>query len=148
MDNRVLRSTSPSRPCVQRRRVQPILAVRVGGVDIPDKKRIRFSLQYLYGIGRTTANMVLHDSAVANKKTADLSEEELQKLRDSVDKYTIEGDLRRFKTTNIKRLKEIGCYRGRRHIASLPVNGQRTKTNARTRKGKRRTVAGKKIARK
>merc|ERR1712216_889373 len=81
-----------------------------------------------------------------NKRTFELSESELQKLRDEVDKYTTEGDLRRFNALNIKRLKEIGCYRGRRHISGLPVNGQRTKTNARTRKGKRKTVAGKKIA--
>lgn len=83
-----------------------------------------------------------------NKRTFELSEEELQVLRAEVDKYMTEGDLRRFNALNIKRLKEIGSYRGRRHIAGLPVNGQRTKTNARTRKGKRKTVAGKKIAKK
>merc|ERR1712224_694349 len=121
---------------------------RVGGVDIPNNKRIEFSLQYIYGVGRTTAKKILLDSGVDDKRTVDLKEAELQKLRDEVDKYTTEGDLRRFDALNLKRLKDIACFRGRRHIMSLPLNGQRTKTNARTRKGKRKTVAGKKIARK
>merc|ERR1711964_511508 len=119
-----------------------------GGVNVPNKKMIEFSLQYIYGIGHTTAKKILADTGVVNKRTLELSEEELQKLRDEVDKYTTEGDLRRFNTLNIKRLKEIGCYRGRRHISGLPVNGQRTKTNARTRKGKRKTVGGKKGSKK
>lgn len=117
-------------------------------MDIPDKKRIEFSLQYIYGVARTTAKKILLNSGVENKRTFDLSEEELRKLRDEVDKFTTEGDLRRFDALNIKRLKDISCYRGRRHIMVLPSNGQRTKTNARTRKGKRKTVAGKKLAKK
>merc|ERR1711924_391617 len=125
-----------------------VFAGRVGGVDIPQKKRIEFSLQYVYGIGHTTAKKILANTKVENKRTFELSEEELLKLRDEVDKYTTEGDLRRFDAYNIKRLKEIGCYRGRRHISGLPMNGQRTKTNARTRKGKRKTVGGQKIAKK
>merc|ERR1712224_796185 len=121
-------------------------ASRVGGVEIPNSKRIQFSLRYIYGIGHTTAKKIFNSTRVDNKRTHEISEEELQKLRDEVDKLTIEGDLRRFNSLNIKRLKEIGSYRGRRHISGLPLNGQRTKTNARTRKGKRKTVAGKKIA--
>merc|ERR1712227_988320 len=107
---------------------------RVGGVDIPESKLIEFSLQYVYGVGRNTAKQILIASGVNNKRTYELDENELQK--------------RRFYAINIKRLKDIGSYRGRRHIAGLPVHGQRTKTNARTRKGKRKTVAGKKIAKK
>merc|ERR1719482_347231 len=121
---------------------------RVGGVDIPNNKKIEFSLQTIYGVGRTTARKILLDSGVEGKRTFDLKEEELQKLRNEVDKYTTEGDLRRFDALNLKRLKDIACYRGRRHIMALPLNGQRTKTNARTRKGKRKTVAGKKLAKK
>merc|ERR1719217_970671 len=85
---------------------------RVGGVDIPNNKKIEFSLQYIYGIGRTTAKKILFDSGVNDKRTFDLKEEELQKLRDEVDKYTTEGDLRRFDSLNVKRLKDISCYRG------------------------------------
>merc|ERR1719235_2524984 len=125
-----------------------ICFARVGGVDIPNNKKIQYSLQYIYGIGRISAKKILIDSGVENKRTIDLKEEELQKLRDGIDKYTTEGDLQRFNALSIKRLKDISCYRGRRHIMALPLNGQRTKTNARTRKGKRKTVAGKKIARK
>merc|ERR1712167_280947 len=121
---------------------------RVGGIDIPNNKLIEFSIQYVYGVGRATAKKILFNSKVENKRTFDLNETELQRLRDEVDKYMTEGDLRRFRALNIKRLKEIGCYRGKRHILGLPVNGQRTKTNARTLKGKRKTVAGKKLARK
>jgi small subunit ribosomal protein S13 len=91
---------------------------------------------------------VILNCGVENKRTFELSEEELRKLRGEVDCLTTEGDLRRFNALNIKRLKEISSYRGRRHVMSLPLNGQRTKTNARTRKGKRKTVAGKKIAKK
>jgi small subunit ribosomal protein S13 len=130
------------------RRKSVVTNARVGGVDIPNNKLIEFSLQYVYGVGRTTAKKILLNSTVENKRTKDLNEPELQRLRDEVDNYMTEGDLRRIRTLNVKRLKEIGCYRGKRHILGLPVNGQRTKTNARTLKGKRKTVAGKKIARK
>merc|ERR1719359_1025416 len=125
-----------------------ISKARVGGIDIPSNKLIEFSLQYIYGIGRTKAKEILYNSKVENKRTYDLEEKELQRLRDEVDNYMTEGDLRRLRSLNIKRLKEIGCYRGKRHILGLPLNGQRTKTNARTLKGKRKTVAGKKLARK
>merc|ERR1719213_669608 len=120
-----------------------MLCARVKGVDIPNNKPIFNSLQYVYGVGKTTAERILTDSGVENKRTFELDESELQKIREQVEEYTTEGDLRRFNALNIKRLKEIGSYRGRRHISGLPVNGQRTKTNARTRKGKRKTVAGK-----
>lgn len=129
---------------VGRRVPLKISAVRVGGVEIPNAKRVEYSLQYIFGIGPTTAKAIMSDTGIDNKRTRDLSEEELTTLRDEVDKYTTEGDLRRFNALNIKRLKEIGCYRGRRHTMGLPVRGQRTKTNARTRKGKAKTVAGKK----
>merc|ERR1719235_1219155 len=125
-----------------------ISRARVGGIDIPSNKLIEFSLQYIYGIGRTKAKEILFKSKVENKRTYDLEEKELQRLRDEVDNHMTEGDLRRLRSLNIKRLKEIGCYRGKRHILGLPLNGQRTKTNARTLKGKRKTVAGKKLARK
>merc|ERR1712217_19384 len=118
---------------------------RIGGVEIPNKKNIESSLQYIYGIGKTTAKIILTNTALENKRVFALSEEELTKLRDEVDNFITEGDLRRFNERNIKRLKEIACYRGRRHISRLPVNGQRTKTNARTCKGKRKTIVGKKI---
>merc|ERR1719382_255646 len=110
---------------------------RIGGVEIPNKKTIESSLQYIYGIGKTTAKKILINTELENKRVFALSEE---------DNFIIEGDLRRFNEQNIRRLKEIACYRGRRHISRLPVNGQRTKTNARTCKGKRKTVAGKKTA--
>jgi small subunit ribosomal protein S13 len=118
----------------------------VGGVEIPNQKRIEFSLQYIYGIGHTTAKAILGETGIENKRTRELSEEELTQLREEVDKYQTEGDLRRFNNLNIKRLKEISCYRGRRHIAGLPVRGQSSKTNARTRKGKAKPIAGKKRA--
>ncbi|CAL5227642.1 g10648 [Coccomyxa viridis] len=121
-----------------------IQAARVGGVEIPNAKRIEFSLRYVYGIGHTTAKAILADTGIENKRTRELSEDELTQLRDEVEKYTIEGDLRRFNALNIKRLKEIQCYRGKRHIAQLPVRGQTTKNNARTRKGKPVAIAGKK----
>lgn len=116
----------------------------MNNVEIPNGKRIEISLQYIYGIGQTSAQAILRDTGVENKKTYELNEEEINKLREEVGKYTTEADLRRVVAQNIKRLKDIGCYRGRRHIAGLPVRGQRTKTNARTRKGKPKTVAGKK----
>ncbi|GAB4815064.1 hypothetical protein N2152v2_002110 [Parachlorella kessleri] len=163
-----------------------IECARVGGVEIPNQKFVEFSLQYIYGIGHTTAKAIVASTGIQNKRVKELSdevahidalqgienkrvkelfessfpqgienkrvkelsEEELTTLREEVDKYTTEGDLRRFNSLNIKRLKEIGCYRGRRHINNLPVRGQRTKNNSRTRKGKAKPIAGKKIGRK
>ncbi|KFM22766.1 30S ribosomal protein S13, chloroplastic [Auxenochlorella protothecoides] len=129
-------------------RREVIRAARIAGVEVPNQKYIEYSLQYVYGIGHTTAKAILA-STVPNKRTRELTEEELTILRDEVEKYMTEGDLRRFNALNIKRLKDIGCYRGRRHIAGLPVRGQRTRTNARTRKGKRAgPITGKKVAKK
>ncbi|KAK9842549.1 hypothetical protein WJX81_005528 [Elliptochloris bilobata] len=136
--------TARSRQAAAQRAPLRIWAARVGGVEIPNKKMIEFSLQYVYGIGHTTAKAILAETGIENKRTYDLSEEELTSLRDEVEKYSIEGDLRRFNALNIKRLKDIQCYRGRRHMMNLPCHGQRTKTNARTRKGKARTVPNKK----
>jgi small subunit ribosomal protein S13 len=119
---------------------------RIAGIDLPRDKRVEISLTYIYGIGRRTANQVLESTGV-NKDTRvrDLTEDEVNKLREYIDKnIKVEGDLRREIALNIKRLIEIGSYRGIRHRRGLPVRGQRTKTNARTRKGPRRTVAGKK----
>uniref|UniRef100_A0A2P2K5D0 30S ribosomal protein S13ic-like n=1 Tax=Rhizophora mucronata TaxID=61149 RepID=A0A2P2K5D0_RHIMU len=124
-----------------------IQCVRVGGVEIPNNKRVEFSLQYIHGIGRSRARKVLSDISMENKITKDLSEEELVTLREEVSKYMIEGDLRRFNALNIRRLKEIQCYRGIRHIQGLPCRGQRTKNNCRTLKGKRVAIPGKKKAR-
>jgi small subunit ribosomal protein S13 len=119
---------------------------RIAGIDLPRDKRIEIGLTYIFGIGRATANKILAATGI-NKDTRvrDLTEDEVNKLRDYIDKnIKVEGDLRREIALNIKRLIEIGCYRGIRHRRGLPVRGQRTKTNARTRKGPRRTVAGKK----
>uniref|UniRef100_A0A7N0TLJ7 30S ribosomal protein S13, chloroplastic n=1 Tax=Kalanchoe fedtschenkoi TaxID=63787 RepID=A0A7N0TLJ7_KALFE len=121
-----------------------IRCARVGGVEIPSNKRIEFSLQYVHGIGRTRARQILGDLGMENKITKELSEEELITIREEVSKYMIEGDLRRFNALNIRRLKEIQCYRGIRHIQGLPCRGQRTKNNCRTLKGKRVAIAGKK----
>ncbi|WOG83775.1 hypothetical protein DCAR_0102953 [Daucus carota subsp. sativus] len=121
-----------------------IRCARVGGVEIPNAKRVQYSLQYIHGIGRTRALQILNDLKMENKITKDLSEEELITLRDEVSKYMIEGDLRRFNALNIRRLKEIQCYRGIRHIQGLPCRGQRTKNNCRTLKGKKIAIAGKK----
>lgn len=147
----------------------------MGGVEIPNNKRIEYSLQYIHGVGRTTAKQILVDLGVQNKVTKELSEEELSVLRDEVSKYMIEGELvrsvlarslawlvvcddlfdammavvvvqRRFNALAIRRLKEIQCYRGMRHIQGLPCRGQRTKNNCRTLKGKRVAIAGKKKA--
>lgn len=118
--------------------------LRVNNVEIPNSKRVEISLQYIYGIGSTTAKEILVNTGVENKRCYELNEEEINKIREEVGKYTTEADLRRIVAQNIKRLKDIGCYRGRRHIMGLPTRGQRTKTNARTRKGKPKTVAGKK----
>ena len=122
---------------------------RISGVNIPLNKRVEVGLTYIYGIGRTTSNELLAKVGVEpDRKVRDLTEEEVVKLRDLIDnEVTVEGDLRRERSQNIKRLQEIGCYRGLRHRRGLPVRGQNTKTNARTRKGpKRMQVAGKKKA--
>lgn len=119
---------------------------RIFGVDIPNDKRVIISLTYIYGIGKTTAKKILEESKIdENKRVKDLSEDELALIRKAASKYTIEGDLRREIAMDIKRLMEIGSYKGIRHRRGLPVRGQRTKTNARTRKGPRKTVANKKI---
>ena len=118
---------------------------RIAGIDIPRDKRVVVSLTYVYGIGRTTAEEILATCGIDESiRVKDLSEEQVNAIRQEVDKIKVEGDLRREVNLNIKRLMEIGCYRGTRHRKGLPVRGQRTKTNARTRKGPRRTVAGKK----
>ncbi|MBO6148496.1 MAG: 30S ribosomal protein S13 [Lachnospiraceae bacterium] len=119
---------------------------RIAGVDLPREKRVEIGLTYIYGIGRTSSNRILKEAGVnPDTRVRDLTEEEVAKLRDVIEKtQTIEGDLRRQVAMDIKRLTEIGCYRGIRHRKSLPVRGQKTKTNARTRKGPRRTVANKK----
>ena len=118
---------------------------RIAGVDIPRDKRIVVSLTYIYGIGRSTSEKVLAEAGVSHDtRVRDLTEDELNKIRDLIDKLKVEGDLRREVSLNIKRLMEIGCYRGLRHRRGLPVRGQNTKNNARTRKGPRKTVANKK----
>ena len=119
---------------------------RIAGVDLPRDKRVEIGLTYIYGIGRPTSNMILEKTGInPDTRIRDLSDEEVQKLRDEIEKtHKVEGDLRRELAINIKRLIEIGSFRGMRHRRGLPVRGQRTKTNARTRKGPRRTVAGKK----
>ncbi len=122
---------------------------RIAGVNIPLNKRVEIGLTYIYGIGRPGANKLLADVGVApDTYVRDLTEDEIGRLRDAIDRgMTVEGDLRRERSQNVKRLMEIGCYRGLRHRRGLPVRGQRTKTNARTRKGPRRMqVAGKKKA--
>jgi small subunit ribosomal protein S13 len=123
---------------------------RIAGINIPLNKRSEVGLTYIYGIGPSLARQVLDQSGVdRNTYVKDLTEDEIRKLRDAVDNLTVEGDLRRERSQNIKRLMEIGCYRGLRHRRGLPVDGQRTKTNARTRKGpKRMSVAGKKKVKK
>jgi small subunit ribosomal protein S13 len=121
---------------------------RIAGVNIPLNKRVEVGLTYVYGIGRSTSNQLLSQVGVEpDRKVRDLTEDETAKLREAVENLTVEGDLRRERSQNVKRLMEIGCYRGLRHRRGLPVRGQRTKTNARTRKGPRRMqVAGKKKA--
>ena len=123
---------------------------RIAGVDIPRDKRVVISLTYIYGIGRTTSDQILEAVGIdPSKRVKDLDNNELALLRDYIDKnYRVEGDLRREVSMNIKRLIEIGSYRGLRHRRNLPARGQRTRTNARTRRCVRRTVAGKKRARK
>ena len=118
---------------------------RIAGVDIPNEKRIVVSLTYIYGIGNTTAKKICDAAGVSvDIRTKNLTDEQLTALRSEVAKYRTEGDLRREVALNIKRLTEIGCYRGIRHKKGLPVRGQRTRTNARTRKGKKKTIANKK----
>lgn len=121
---------------------------RIAGVDLPRGKRVEIALTYIYGIGRSTARSILTDSAVdPDTRVQDLTDEDVNKLRRIIDnRYKVEGALRTETSMNIKRLMDIGCYRGLRHRRGLPVRGQRTHTNARTRKGPRRTVAGKKKA--
>ena len=121
---------------------------RIAGVDLPRDKRIEIALTYIFGIGLTTSQKLLAATGInPDTRTRDLTEDEVVKLRDIIDKEVIvEGDLRREQSLNIKRLVEIGCYRGRRHRLGLPVRGQNTKNNARTRKGPRKAIAGKKKA--
>ena len=121
---------------------------RIAGINIPLNKRAEIGLTYIYGVGRPTANELLTTTGIEpDRKVRDLTEDEIAKLREAIDDLTVEGDLRRERSQNIKRLMEIGCYRGLRHRRGLPVRGQNTKTNARTRKGpKRMQVAGKKKA--
>jgi len=122
---------------------------RIAGVDIPRDKRLEVSLTYIYGIGRATAREILEKTGIENKRVNELTPEEVARLRDVIDRnYIVEGDLRREVQMNIKRLIEIGSYRGRRHRMNLPVHGQRTRTNARTKRGPRKTVPGRKRARK
>ena len=115
---------------------------RIAGVNIPREKRVEIGLTYIFGIGRSTSNAVLQELGLnPDTKVRDLTEEEVARLRNHIDaNLTVEGDLRRERSQNIKRLMEIGCYRGLRHRRGLPVNGQRTRTNARTRKGPKKTV--------
>ena len=108
----------------------------MAGVEIPNNKRLETSLTYVFGIGNTTARNIVSATGLENKRVREMSEDELTRLREEVDKYKTEGDVRRQVSMAIKRLKEIQCYRGKRHLANLPVRGQRTRTNARTRKGK------------
>ena len=119
---------------------------RIAGVDLPRNKRIEVAMTYIYGIGRTTSQNILSKAGVDfDARTDDLTESELVKIRELVDKdCNVEGDLRRELTMNIKRLMDLGCYRGLRHRRGLPVRGQNTKNNSRTRKGPKKTVAGKK----
>jgi small subunit ribosomal protein S13 len=120
---------------------------RISGIDLPRDKRIEIGLTYIFGIGLPTAQKLLAQTGVdPNVRVKDLSSEDEQKLREAIEVMKVEGDLRREIASHIKRLTDIGCYRGLRHRRGLPVRGQRTKTNARTRKGPKRTVAGKKKA--
>jgi small subunit ribosomal protein S13 len=122
---------------------------RIAGIDLPREKRVEISLTYIYGIGRTTSRRILTTAQVdPNTRVRDLAEVEVARLREVIDRnYRVEGDLRREIAMNIKRLQEIGCYRGIRHRKNLPVHGQRTRTNARQNRGARKTVAGKRRSR-
>ncbi len=119
---------------------------RIAGVDLPREKRVEIGLTYIYGVGRSSSNRILNEANInPDTRVRDLTDDEVSKIREIIDRsQVVEGDLRREIALNIKRLKEIGCYRGIRHRRGLPVRGQKTKTNARTRKGPRRTVANKK----
>ena len=119
---------------------------RIAGVDLPREKRVEIGLTYIYGIGRVSANKILAEAGVnPDTRVRELTDDEVKKIAEVIDQtMTVEGDLRREIALNIKRLQEIGCYRGIRHRKGLPVRGQKTKTNARTRKGPKRTVANKK----
>ena len=119
---------------------------RIAGVDIPNEKRIEIGLTYIFGIGRTSSNKILAKTGIdPNIRSKDLTEDQVSKIRELIDaEYSVEGDLRRNTAMDIKRLVEIGCYRGIRHRKGLPVRGQRTQTNARTRKGPAKTIANKK----
>ena len=119
---------------------------RISGVNIPTNKRVHIALTYIYGIGMKVANNICESASIdTSKRVSDLNDEELNKIRDLIDKnYSVEGDLRRKVSMDIKRLNDLGCYRGLRHRKKLPVRGQRTHTNARTRKGKAVAIAGKK----
>ncbi len=121
---------------------------RIAGVDVPQDKRVEIGLRYIYGIGPTLSRQILDRTNIdPDTRVKDLTEEEVIRLRELIDReYTVEGDLRREVNLNIKRLVEIGCYRGLRHRRGLPVHGQRTRTNARTKRGARRTVAGRRRA--
>jgi small subunit ribosomal protein S13 len=119
---------------------------RIAGIDLPRNKRIEIALTYIFGVGRSSSQQILSQAGVDfNTRSDNLTEEEVSKIRKVIDsEFKVEGDLRREVTMNIKRLMDLGCYRGLRHRRGLPVRGQKTKTNARTRKGPRKTVAGKK----
>ena len=119
---------------------------RIAGVEVPNNKRVEIGLTYIYGIGRTTSNQILAKTGInPDTRCKDLTEDDVSKLRDEIENFhKVEGDLRREVALDIKRMIEIGCYRGTRHRKGLPVRGQRTKTNARTRKGPRKTIANKK----
>ncbi len=122
---------------------------RIAGINVPDNKHAVISLTYIYGIGRTTAQRICKSAGVnPTTKVQDLSEADLDAIRSEISKIAVEGDLRREISMSIKRLMDLGCYRGIRHRRGLPLRGQRTRTNARTRKGPKKTVAGKKKARK
>lgn len=118
---------------------------RIAGVDLPREKRVEIGLTYIFGIGRQLSNKLLAETGIdPSTRVRDLTDAEISKLRETIDKdYKVEGDLRREIALNIKRLVEIGCYRGRRHRMGLPVRGQKTKTNARTRKGPKKLISGK-----
>lgn len=118
---------------------------RIAGVDLPRDKRVEIGLTYIYGIGLTLSKKILEVTGInPDVRVKDLTEDDVAKIRNALDEYKVEGDLRREESLNIKRLVEIGSYRGKRHRAGLPARGQRTKTNARTRKGPKKTIAGKK----
>ena len=118
---------------------------RISGIDIPREKRVEIALTYVYGIGLTRSKLILDNAGVSpDTRVKDLLDSDVQKLRSATEEFTLEGDLRRKEGMALKRLQDIGCVRGRRHRMSLPVRGQRTRTNARTRRGSRKTVAGRK----